>query len=95
MIKKLELIEEWKKAYRFWSVRLSLIGSAILSAFFAFPEAMIDVWNSIPGDLKTYFPAEWAKWIPIAIIIAGVLARLFKQKKLINDETSSDSPRKD
>ena len=89
MIKKVELIAEWRMFTKFWSVRLSLLGSALLSAFFAFPDAMIHVWNMIPGDLKSYVPAEWAKWIPVALIVAGVLARIIKQKGLRHDDEHS------
>ncbi len=85
MITKPELIEDWRECWRFWSVRLSLLGSALLSAFFAFPDAMIHAWNMIPGELKAYISAEYAKWIPVALIVSGVLARIVKQKGLRND----------
>lgn len=89
MIKKVELIEEWRVWWRLWSVRLSLIGSALLSAFFAFPDAMVQAWNMIPGELKAYIPAEYAKWIPVVIIVTGVFARIVKQKGLRNDNEST------
>lgn len=92
MIKKVELIAEWRLFLKFWSVRLSLIGSALLSAFFVFPDAMVHVWNMIPVELKAYIPAECAKWIPVALIVSGVLARIVKQKGLRNDnEPTADS----
>lgn len=87
---KVELIEDWRKAHKLWSVRLSAAGAALLSAFFAFPDAMVHVWNMIPVELKAYIPAEYAKWIPVALIVSGVLARIVKQKGLRNDEPSRD-----
>lgn len=81
-MKKPELIEDWRKCWRFWSVRLSLLGSAILAAFFAYPDAMLHVWSLIPDDLKAHIPAKYAPFIPLSIIFAGVAARIFKQTNL-------------
>ena len=80
----LKLIDEWRLCFRFWSVRLSLIGSALLSGLFAFPEAMFQVWNLVPVELRAYLPDTLARWIPIVIIVLGVAARLIKQEGLRN-----------
>jgi hypothetical protein len=88
---KIHLIEDWRNFHKFWSVRLSLIGSALLAAFFAYPEAMLHVWNAIPPDMKAYIPAKFAPFIPVSIIVAGVLARIIKQKGLSNDNRDESS----
>lgn len=82
---KITLVQDWRNCWRFWSIRLTLLGSALLSAFFAFPDAMLQVWAMLPQDVKEYMPAEWAKWIPVFLILAGSLARVVKQKALEND----------
>ena len=88
---KFRLIDDWRKFHRFWSVRLSLLGSGILAAFFAYPEAMLHVWGLLPADLKTFVPAKYAPLIPVSIIISGVLARIIKQDSLVRDNKSDET----
>ena len=38
---KLELIEDWRNFWRFWSVRLGIIGSAITGVLIAFPDVAL------------------------------------------------------
>lgn len=79
---KIRLIDNWRSWHRFWSVRLTVAGSAFLSAFFLYPEAMLHIWNLIPPDMKAYIPARFAPFIPVSVIIAGVIARVVKQEGL-------------
>lgn len=90
MTKKVELIPEWRLFAKFWSVRLSLLGSALLSLFLAFPDALIYAWNMTPPDLKEHLPVDWAKWIPVVLVVAGAFARVVKQRKLENANPTAE-----
>lgn len=81
----IELIDNWQAFGKFWSVRLSLFGSALLSAFFAFPDVVTQVWNALPEEFKMHVPEELARWIPLVFIVSGVMARVVKQPNLNNE----------
>lgn len=72
----MKLIDDWKKAWRFWSVRLSAAGVALLS----FPDMFTLVWNQVPADLRAALP--YSKEIALALIVASLVARIVKQEKL-------------
>ena len=40
-MKKPELIEDWRNFWRFWSVRLGIVGSAITGVLIAFPDVAL------------------------------------------------------
>ena len=75
------MIDNWKKAWRFWSLRLQAAGIILL----AFPELLINAWIFLPAELKSMLPAEYASIVGITLIVLGMIARLIKQRKL--DET--------
>lgn len=88
---KIELIENWRKWYKLWSVRLVALGTVLAGWFIASPDAFLQVWMMLPQDLKDTLPPEVVKYIPIAILTAGTLARVVKQNKLpqVNTDESA------
>lgn len=72
------MIENWRKAWKFWSLQLQAAGLAIL----AFPELLINAWVYLPAEIKAMLPSEYASIIGISLIAAGMIARLIKQRKL-------------
>jgi hypothetical protein len=68
MIERLQnwLITEWRSAYKFWSVRLSALGLAIMGA-----------WPMIPPELRAMLPYQQH----IAMIMFGliILSRITAQ----------------
>jgi hypothetical protein len=60
------LIDDWRQAWRFWSVRLSAFGAALSAA-----------WVSMPADMRDGFPG--AQWIGLMLFISVLLARLVVQ----------------
>ena len=78
------LIAEWTRAWAFWSVRLHLIAITLASVFAIDPTVVLDVWNGLPDDIKALLPPHFARWIPIVLGAAGVIARVFKQKEAPN-----------
>lgn len=90
---KLQLIVEWKKVLRFWSVQLAIVGSALTALLIAVPDAAIYVWGMLPADLKALIPENYTPLIGVGVFALSVIARVIKQTKLSkpNVKTNSDS----
>ena len=78
----MQLIEDWKKAYKFWSVRLGLLGTVIVSFFLAAPEAALYAWAALPQELKSVLPADVIKYSGVVILALSFFARVVKQRSL-------------
>ena len=79
---KLQLIEDWRNFWRFWSVRLGIVGSAITGVLIAFPDVALSAWAMMPGDLKAAIPERYMPLIGVVIFVASLVARAIKQTKL-------------
>jgi hypothetical protein len=79
---KLELIEDWRNYWRFWSVRLGIVGSAITGVLIAFPDVALSAWAMMPADLKAAIPERYMPLIGVVIFVASLVARAIKQTKL-------------
>ena len=79
---KLELIEDWRNFWRFWSVRLGIVGSAITGVLIAFPDAALAAWAILPHELKSSIPPQYMPLIGVVIFVASLIARAIKQTKL-------------
>ena len=79
---KLELIEDWRNFWRFWSVRLGIIGSAITGVLIAFPDVALSAWGMMPADLKAAIPERYMPLIGVGIFVASLTARAIKQTNL-------------
>jgi hypothetical protein len=73
------LIDDWRRSWRFWSMRLSLIGAFFAAASAAFPEAMLEAWNALPPDLRALVPAHAAQIIAAMLFLGTMAARLYRQ----------------
>lgn len=84
MINKIRqhLINDWHLFFKFWSVRLDMIGAAFLAIILAFPDAALYVWVQFPPDLKALIPVEWTPYISLGLLLASMVARAIKQPKL-------------
>lgn len=79
---KLELIEDWRNFWRFWSVRLGVIGSALTGYLVAFPDQALQAWAMLPADLKAYLPERYMPLVDVKIFVLSMIARVVKQSKL-------------
>ena len=79
---KLELIEDWRNFWRFWSVRLGIVGSAITGVLIAFPDVALSAWAMMPADLKLLIPLQYMPLIGVVVFALSIVARLVKQKNL-------------
>jgi hypothetical protein len=81
-MKKLRLIENWRDFWRFWSVRLGIVGSAVAGWLIAFPDHALQAWLLLPPDLKAVLPEEHMPLFGVGIFVLSLLARVLKQSKL-------------
>jgi len=72
---RVELIDDWRDAWRFWSVRLMAAAAFIAS----WPESFLYLYNLVPGDLQPLLPARTTV-VALCLLLAFV-ARIVKQKK--------------
>ena len=47
-----KFVTNWREHWRYWSVRLGVIGSIFVSWFVAFPESALHAWAILPDDIK-------------------------------------------
>lgn len=78
----MKLIDNWKQALNFWSIRLSAIGTALSALFIAAPDSALFAWNSLPQDLKDAIPENYLPWLSVGILVLSMFARIIKQEKL-------------
>lgn len=62
----MKLIDEWRKAWKFWSVQILTIGIVAQT-----------VWAALPDESRSLFPGP--QYIGIGLGLAALGARLFKQ----------------
>lgn len=65
---KIRLVEDWRKAYKWFSVHVMAWGAVVLAAYL-----------EAPAELKAAVPPELLNKISIAMLILGVVVRLLKQ----------------
>lgn len=63
---RLRFIADLRHAWRFWSVRLSLLGAAMSAG-----------WAALPADSRALIPG--AQWIGLFLFVSVTLARLIDQ----------------
>jgi hypothetical protein len=66
----MKLIDEWKTAYRMFSVQAMAIAGAIQG-----------VWVTLPDDMKAALPATAVHYLTMALLVFGVIGRLVSQSK--------------
>lgn len=77
---KFELVEDWRKAWRWFSVNAMIVAAAIQGA-----------WLQIPDDMKTHIPEALVSGSTIALLVLGVIGRLIKQDKETEDDKQPKS----
>jgi hypothetical protein len=64
-----KLIENWRSAWRWFSVQALFVLAALPI-----------VWTSLPEDLKDDIPQGWLKWVMMALAVGGLAGRFVDQK---------------
>ncbi len=63
----MKLIDDWKQAYRWFSVHILLVIAAIPGA-----------WDLLPSDMKSMLP-HWVIYTITGLAFAGILGRVVNQ----------------
>jgi preprotein translocase subunit SecY len=78
----MKLVENSRDWSKWWSVRFSIIGGAILTLLEAFPNAIAKVIEILPNAITQAVGTDILKVIGIVCIIASPIARVIKQSRL-------------
>ena len=63
------LVDEWKAAWRWFSVQSMALAAVLLGA-----------WQALPDELRGALPPALPHWLAIALLVLGIAGRLVKQK---------------
>ena len=67
---KVQLVDEWKSAWKWFSVQSMVLAGSIQGT-----------WLAVPADLKTKVPESWVQGVVISLLVLGTIGRLVKQDK--------------
>jgi hypothetical protein len=79
---KIQLIDNWRAAWKMWSVRLNLTGAGLTALLLALPDTLTTLWASLPTDFTALVPASALRVIPLLLFLSATVARFIKQKAL-------------
>lgn len=68
---KRRLVDDWRQAWRWWSVQLHLAGTVLASLLLLVPQMPAEMQALLPPRLRLVLVGVWA--------VAGLAARLVKQ----------------
>lgn len=75
-MKKLKLVEDWRSARKWLSVKCMALAGALQST-----------WLFIPDDMKTSVPPGLVGKVTLGLLILGLLGRLFQQEPTASPAT--------
>lgn len=70
-MKRPQLIPQWRRSLRMFSVQAMVLAGAIQGA-----------WVALPAEMKASVSDDWLRYITIALMIFGVAGRLVVQEKV-------------
>ena len=78
----MKLVENSRDWSKWWSVRLSIVGGALLTFLEVFPSHVATVINTLPAEISGQVPDTILKGIGILCVLASPIARVIKQTRL-------------
>lgn len=78
----MQLIPDWRNAWRFWSMQLGALGSSLIAVLVMVPDVAISAWLTFPDDLKSIMPPQYMPMFGVVLYVMGMVARVIRQKKL-------------
>lgn len=66
--KKIQMVEGWRSAWSWISVKCMVLGGALQGA-----------WLAVPDDMKASIPPNVVQYATLALLAVGVAGRLTKQ----------------
>ena len=89
----MKLVENSKDWSKWWSIRFSIVGGAILTLLEAFPNVVSEIIQTLPDAITQAVGTDILKVIGIVCIIASPIARVIKQSRLDkpSDQTNHEA----
>lgn len=82
----MKLIDDWKKSWKLWSVRLSALGASAMGLFLYFPEWTLYLFNAMPREVRDLLPDNLALFLAMIVFVGTAISRIVKQEKLMKDK---------
>ena len=73
------LIDDWRNASKFWTVRIAAIWLAIITLVSVAPDTTYQLWVALPDSVKAYLPDSLVRFLNGVVPALIIAARLFKQ----------------
>lgn len=89
----MQLIPNWKDAWRMSSVNLPAIGLALLTIIEAAPDAILTAYIALPADVRALIDPEHVRYAGYALIAIGAVSRIVRQPKLAQDKADAAATR--
>lgn len=86
----MKLVDNARDWSKWWSVRLSILGGALLTFLEVFPSHVATVINTLPAEITGQVPDGLFKVIGILCVLASPVARIIKQSRPTNDGRRPD-----
>jgi len=86
----MKLVADARDWSKWWSVRLSILGGALLTFLEVFPAHVATVINTLPAEITGQVPDTIFKVIGILCVLASPVARVIKQSRLDDQRGSAD-----
>jgi hypothetical protein len=75
------IIGDWRRGWRFWSVRLQALAVASGAMLVGAPDALAEAWRAMPPELRALVPSHVAHWLPILLGGLAIAARFIRQDR--------------
>lgn len=82
LLDKIKLVSSARFWYKFWSIRLTALGSSVLAIWFMFNQEIILWWNSNAAEYFPMLEPQIIRWIGLFLVMASAFARVHKQKNI-------------
>lgn len=70
----MQIINNWRKGWKFWSVQLSALGVLILSL----PDVILQAWVALPSNLVDHLPHKQS--VALSLFILSIAVRFIQQE---------------
>jgi hypothetical protein len=78
------LTDDWRRAWKWGSMRIAALGAAIYGAFIAWPGLALEVWNMIPQSVREYLPDNMNRVGAFVVCLGVIVTRLHKKPEKPN-----------
>ncbi|AAQ63339.1 holin [Burkholderia phage BcepNazgul] len=89
---RVQLVDDWRNLVKFSSTWFIAVGVVLQSWIEVAPDTLLHVWVLMPDDMKALIPPQYARFVPIAIIVLAVPFRIIKQARLARTQPRPETP---